>query len=164
VARILVADDQPDVLEALRILLKGEGYQTEAVTSLAGVFNALEKKDYALLMMDLNYTRDTTSGQEGLEVIPKVQEIDNTLPIVVMTAWATIDLAVEAMKRGARDFVPKPWDNERLVTIVRTQIELAGALRKGRKLEAANRLLGGSAPNLIADAPAMRPGIDMISR
>src|SRR5256885_9416558 len=124
--RILIADDQRDVLEALRILLKGEGYQTDAGTSLAGVFNALEKRDYALLMMDLNYTRDTTSGQEGLEVIPKLQEIDSTLPIVVMTAWASIDLAVEAMKRGARDFVPKPWDNERLLSIVRTQIELAG--------------------------------------
>src|ERR1019366_4717932 len=105
-----------------------------------------------------------TSGQEGLEVIPKLQEIDNTLPIVVMTAWATIDLAVEAMKRGARDFVPKPWDNERLLTIVRTQIELAGALRKGRRLEAANQLLRGGAPNLIADSPAMRPVIEMISR
>src|SRR4051812_95750 len=163
-SRILIADDQPDVLEALRILLKGAGHQTDAVTSLAGIFNALEKKNYALLLMDLNYTRDTTSGQEGLEVIPKLQESDSTLPIVVMTAWATIDLAVEAMKLGARDFVPKPWDNERLVTIVRTQIELAGALRKGRKLEAANRLLGESAPNLIAEAPSMRPVIDMISR
>src|ERR1700676_4462102 len=163
-SRILVADDQPDVLEALRILLKGAGYQIDAVTSLAGIFSALEKKDYALLMMDLNYTRDTTSGQEGLEVIPKLQEIDDTLPIVVMTAWATIDLAVEAMKRGARDFVPKPWDNERLLTIVRTQGELAAALRKGRRLEAANQLLRGGAPNLIADAPAMRPVIEMISR
>ena len=163
-SRILVADDQPDVLEAMRILLKGAGYQIDSVTSLTGIFNALEKKDYALLMMDLNYTRDTTSGQEGLEVIPKLQEIDNTLPIVVMTAWATIDLAVEAMKRGARDFVPKPWDNERLLTIVRTQIELAGALRKGRRLEAANQLLRGGAPNLIADSPAMRPVIEMISR
>ena len=161
-ARVLIADDQRDVLEALRILLKGEGHQTDAVTSLAGVFNALEKKDYALLMMDLNYTRDTTSGQEGLEVIPKIQAIDNTLPIVVMTAWATIDLAVEAMKRGARDFVPKPWDNERLLAIVRTQLELAGALRRGRKLEAENELLRGSAPNLIAEAPAMRPVIEMI--
>ncbi len=161
-ARVLIADDQRDVLEALRILLKGEGHQTDAVTSLAGVFNALEKKDYALLMMDLNYTRDTTSGQEGLEVIPKIQAIDNTLPIVVMTAWATIDLAVEAMKRGARDFVPKPWDNERLLAIVRTQLELAGALRRGRKLEAENQLLRGSAPNLIAEAPAMRPVIEMI--
>jgi DNA-binding NtrC family response regulator len=152
------------VLEALRILLKGEGHQTDAVTSLTGIFNALQQRDYALLMMDLNYTRDTTSGQEGLEVIPKIQEIDSTLPIVVMTAWATIDLAVEAMKRGARDFVPKPWDNERLLTIVRTQIELASALRKGRKLEAANKLLGGNLPNLIADAPSMRPVIEMIAR
>jgi len=164
VARILIADDQRDVLEALRILLKGAGHQTDAVTSLAGIFNALEKKDYALLMMDLNYTRDTTSGQEGLEVIPKLQEIDSTLPIVVMTAWATIDLAVEAMKRGARDFVPKPWDNERLLSIVRTQIELAGALRKGRKLEAANQLLRGGAPKLIAESPSMRPVLEMISR
>jgi DNA-binding NtrC family response regulator len=164
VSRILIADDQRDVLEALRILLKGEGHQTEAVTSIAGIFNALEKKDYALLMMDLNYTRDTTSGQEGLEVIRKIQEIDNTLPIVVMTAWATIDLAVEAMKRGARDFVPKPWDNERLITIVRTQIELGGALRRGRKLEAENQLLRGSAPKIIADSFAMRPVLEMISR
>src|SRR5216110_1334507 len=163
-SRILIADDQPDVLEALRILLKGAGHQTDAVTSLAGIFNALDKKDYALLMMDLNYTRDTTSGQEGLEVIPKLQEIDSTLPIVVMTAWATIDLAVEAMKRGARDFVPKPWDNERLLSIVRTQIELAGALRKGRKLEAANQLLRGGAPKLIAESPSMRPVLEMISR
>jgi DNA-binding NtrC family response regulator len=162
VARVLIADDQRDVLEALRILLKGEGHQTDAVTSLTGIFNALEKKDYTLLMMDLNYTRDTTSGQEGLEVIPKIQAIDNTLPIVVMTAWATIDLAVEAMKRGARDFVPKPWDNERLLAIVRTQLELAGALRRGRKLEAENQLLRGNAPNLIAEAPAMRPVIEMI--
>jgi DNA-binding NtrC family response regulator len=164
VRRILIADDQPDVLEALRILLKGEGYQTDAVTSLAGIFTALEKRDYVLIMMDLNYTRDTTSGQEGLEVIPRIQALDNTLPIVVMTAWATIDLAVEAMKRGARDFVPKPWDNNRLMAIVRTQIELGGALRKGRRLEAANQLLRGNAPNLIADSPRMRPVLEMISR
>jgi DNA-binding NtrC family response regulator len=164
VTRILIADDQRDVLEALRILLKGEGYQTEAVTSIAGVFNALQKKDFALLMMDLNYTRDTTSGQEGLEILPKIQEIDNTLPIVVMTAWATIDLAVEAMKRGARDFVPKPWDNERLLAIVRTQIELGSALRRGRKLEAENQLLRGNMPNIIADSSSMRPVMEMISR
>ena len=163
-SRVLIADDQRDVLEALRILLKGEGHQTESVTSISGIFNALQQRDYALLMMDLNYTRDTTSGQEGLEVIPKIQALDSTLPIVVMTAWATIDLAVEAMKRGARDFVPKPWDNERLLTIVRTQIELGSALRKGQKLEAANKLLVGNVPNLIADAPSMRPVIEMIQR
>src|ERR1700752_4104561 len=163
-SRVLIADEQGDVLETLRMLLKGEGHQTESVTSVSGIFNALQQRDYSLLMMDLNYTRDTTSGQEGLEVIPKIQAIDNTLPIVVMTAWATIDLAVEAMKRGARDFVPKPWDNERLLTIVRTQIELAGALRRGRKLEAENQLLRGTAPNIIAELPAMRPVIEMIQR
>src|SRR5437764_12642694 len=159
-----MADDQRDVLEALRILLKGAGHQTEAATSISGIFNALQQRDYALLIMDLNYTRDTTSGQEGLEVIPKIQALDNTLPIVVMTAWATIDLAVEAMKRGARDFLPKPWDNERLLAVVRTQIELAGALRKGRRLEAANQLLRGNAPNIIAESPRMRPVLEIISR
>jgi DNA-binding NtrC family response regulator len=164
VTRILIADDQRDVLEALRILLKSEGYQTEGVTSLAGVFHALEKKEYALLLMDLNYTRDTTSGQEGLAAIVKIQEIDPTLPIVVMTAWATIELAVEAMKRGARDFVTKPWDNQRLLTIVRTQIELAAALRRERKLEAENEMLRGTIPDLIAQSPAMRPVVEMISR
>jgi DNA-binding NtrC family response regulator len=164
VTRILIADDQRDVLEALRILLKGEGYQTEAATSLAGIFNSLEKKEYALLLMDLNYARDTTSGQEGLSAIPRIRQIDNTLPIVVMTAWATVELAVEAMKRGARDFVTKPWDNQRLLAILRTQIELASALRRERKLEAENELLRGTMPNLIAESPAMRPVIEMISR
>ena len=162
--KILIADDQRDVLEALRILLKGEGYQTEAVTSLAGIFNALEKKEYALLLMDLNYTRDTTSGQEGLSAIPKIQAFDSMLPIVVMTAWASIELAVDAMKRGARDFVTKPWDNQRLVTIVRTQIELAAALRRERKLEAENEMLRGTMPDLITQSPAMRPVLEMISR
>ena len=163
-SRILIADDQRDVLEALRILLKGEGYQTEAATSLAGIFNSLEKKEYALLLMDLNYARDTTSGQEGLSAIPRIRQIDNSLPIVVMTAWATVELAVEAMKRGARDFVTKPWDNQRLLAIVRTQIELASALRRERKLEAENELLRGTMPSLIAESPAMRPVIEMISR
>jgi DNA-binding NtrC family response regulator len=163
-SRILIADDQRDVLEALRILLKGEGYQTEAATSLAGIFHSLEKKEYALLLMDLNYARDTTSGQEGLSAIPKIRQIDNSLPIVVMTAWATVELAVEAMKRGARDFVTKPWDNQRLLAIVRTQIELASALRRERKLEAENELLRGTMPSLIAESPAMRPVIEMISR
>src|SRR4030095_10788113 len=102
-ARILLADDQRDVLEALRILLKSEGYQTEGVTSLTGIFHALEKKEYALLLMDLNYTRDTTSGQEGLSAIPRIREIDPTLPIVVMTAWATCATPAGAMTRGERD-------------------------------------------------------------
>jgi len=164
VSRILIADDQPDVLEALRILLKGEGYQIDVVTSLGAVMNMLEKRNYALLMMDLNYTRDTTSGQEGLQVIPRIQTLDETLPIVVMTAWATIDLAVEAMKLGARDFVPKPWDNDRLLAIVRTQIALGSALRKSQQLEAKNELLRGKMPNIISDSPRMRPVIELITR
>ena len=159
-SRILIADDQPDVLEALRILLKGEGYQTDAVTSLGAAMNSLEKRTYALLMMDLNYTRDTTSGQEGLEVIPRIQALDDTLPIVVMTAWATIDLAVEAMKLGARDFVTKPWDNERLLVIVRTQIALGSAIRRSQQLEAKNELLRGKMPNIISESPRMRPVIE----
>ena len=163
-SRILIADDQSDVLEALRILLKGEGYQIDAVTSLGAVFNALAKRDYALLMMDLNYTRDTTSGQEGLEAIPRIQAIDETLPIVVMTAWATINLAVDAMKLGARDFVRKPWDNDRLITIVRTQIALGNALRKSQQLEAKNELLRGKMPNIVSDSPRMRPVIELVSR
>ena len=163
-SRILIADDQPDVLEALRILLKSEGHQTDAVTSLGAVLNALEKKSYALLMMDLNYTRDTTSGQEGLEVIPRIQALDDTLPIVVMTAWATVDLAVEAMKLGARDFVTKPWDNDRLLAIVRTQIALGNALRKSQQLEAKNELLRGKMPNIISDSPRMRPVIELVTR
>ncbi len=164
-SRILIADDQNDVLEALRILLKGEGHQTDAVTSLAGIFQALEKKDYALLIMDLNYTRDTTSGQEGLEVIPKIQALDNTLPIVVMTAWATIDLAVEAMKRGARDFIPKPWDNERLLAILRTQRDLGRALRRSTRLEAQTRAMQtDGVKDVVAQAPVMQPILQLIAR
>ena len=163
-SRILIADDQPDVLEALRILLKGENYQTDAVTSLGAVMNSLEKRSYALLMMDLNYTRDTTSGQEGLEVIPRIQALDDTLPIVVMTAWATVDLAVEAMKLGARDFVTKPWDNDRVLTIVRTQIALGSAIRKSKQLEAKNELLRGKMPNIISESQRMRPVIELVTR
>src|SRR5215471_16537017 len=161
-SRVLIADDQRDVLEALRILLKGEGHQTESVTSISGIFNALQQRTYSLLMMDLNYTRDTTSGQEGLEVIPRIQAIDETLPIVVMTAWATVDLAVEAMKLGARDFVTKPWDNDRLLAIVRTQIALGNALRKSQQLEAKNELLRGKMPNIISESPRMRPVMELV--
>src|SRR2546423_15700839 len=103
-SRILIADDQNDVLEALRILLKGEGHQTDAVTSLAGIFQALEQKDYALLIMDLNYTRDTTSGEEGLEVIPKIQAVDYTVPIVIMTAGGPSDPAAAPRKSAGGRF------------------------------------------------------------
>jgi DNA-binding NtrC family response regulator len=163
--RVVVADDQPDVLEALRLLLKGEGYDLKAVTSPAALLASLEDGDFDVLLMDLNYTRDTTSGREGLELLPRVQALDPTLPVVVMTAWGSVDVAVEAMRRGARDFVQKPWDNERLLTILRTQAELARALRRGQRLEAENQALREQTlPNLIATAPAMRPVLEMIAR
>jgi sigma-B regulation protein RsbU (phosphoserine phosphatase) len=133
--RTLIADDQPDVLEALRLLLKGEGYETQAVTTPSDVIKALKANDFDLLLMDLNYARDTTSGQEGLDLLSRVQAVDSTLPIVVMTAWGSVELAVEAMRRGVRDFVLKPWENNRLLTILRTQIEMGYAMRKTAKLK-----------------------------
>jgi DNA-binding NtrC family response regulator len=111
--RILIADDQPDILEALRMLLKNEGYLTESAKSPGAVVKAVEAREYALVLMDLNYARDTTSGQEGLDLLNRLQSLDASLPVVVMTAWASVDLAVEAMRRGARDFITKPWDNPR---------------------------------------------------
>jgi len=147
------------------MLLKGEGYQVETVKTPAGVLKALESRDFDLLIMDLNYARDTTSGQEGLELLAKVQNLDSTLPIVVITAWASVDVAVEAMRRGARDFVTKPWDNERMLAIVRNQVDLASAVRKYKRLEQENQLLRGkTGPNVIAESAAMRPVLDLISR
>src|SRR6266576_3707002 len=136
---ILIADDQTHVIEALRLLLKGEGYRTESATSPAAVLASVESRNFDCILMDLNYARDTTSGAEGLDLLPRIQAIDPTLPVVVMTAWGTVELAVEAMRRGAKDFVQKPWENERLLTIVRNQVELARALRVGQRLEAENR-------------------------
>jgi DNA-binding NtrC family response regulator len=163
--RILIADDQADVLEALRLLLKGEGYQIEAVTSPAALITALEARDFDVVIMDLNYTRDTTSGQEGLDLLSRIQGIDSVLPVIVMTAWATVGLAVEAMRGGARDFVQKPWENERLLTIVKTQIDLSNAIRRGMRLEAENRLLRAEGvPSLIAESASMQPVLQMISR
>lgn len=139
VPKTLVADDQADVLTALRLLLKGEGYQIDAVTSPAGVLEALAGSCYDLLLMDLNYARDTTSGQEGLDLLTRIQTIDDTLPVVVMTGWGSIDLAVEAMRRGVRDFIQKPWDNARLLDIVRNQIQHGVGVRMKRRLEREKR-------------------------
>ncbi|HXS94127.1 MAG TPA: sigma-54 dependent transcriptional regulator [Candidatus Limnocylindrales bacterium] len=164
-ATILIADDQPDVLEALRFLVKGEGYQAEAVTSPAAAIDAVESRDFDAVLMDLNYTRDTTSGQEGLELLNRIQGLDSNLPVIVMTAWGSVELAVEAMRRGARDFIQKPWDNARLSAILKTQIELGRALRKGQRLEAENRALRAERfPQIIAQSAAMRPVLDVISR
>jgi DNA-binding NtrC family response regulator len=163
--RVLIADDQPDVLEALRMLLKGEGYRTESANSVASILQALEAHDFDVILMDLNYARDTTSGQEGLEILTKIQTMDATLPVVVMTAWGSVELAVEAMRRGVRDFVQKPWDNARLLSILRTQVELGRALKDGQRLEAENRLLREAGrPNLIASSEIMKPILDLIAR
>jgi len=163
--RVLIADDQRDVLEALRLLLKGEGLECETASSPAGLLAALESRERDAALIDLNYTRDTTSGQEGLDLLARIQEIDPSLPVIVMTAWGTVDLAVEAMRQGARDFVQKPWDNARLLTTLRTQIALGSAIRQGQRLEAENRILRHEgAPPMIAESPAMRPLLDVIAR
>ncbi len=164
-SRVLVADDQADVLEALRLLLKGEGYKIETANAPAAIFEALEERDFDVLLMDLNYARDTTSGQEGLDLLTRIQKLDSTLPVIVMTAWGSVDVAVEAMRRGARDFVQKPWDNARLMTILKTQIELGQALRRGQRLEAENQVLrNDKMPNLIAGSAVMQPVLEIISR
>jgi DNA-binding NtrC family response regulator len=163
--RILIADDQADILEALRLLLKAEGYQTESATSPDGIMAAVVSKDFDLILMDLNFARDTTSGQEGLDILSRLQAMDSTLPVVVMTAWGSVSLAVEAMRRGARDFVQKPWENARLIAILRTQMELSHALREGQRLEAENRLLRTEGrPTMIAESAAMRPVLDLLAR
>jgi DNA-binding NtrC family response regulator len=162
--RLLVADDQRDILEALQLLLKPEGYRVDCVSSPAAVLAAVAEDDFDAVLIDLNYARDTTSGQEGLDLLARLQGADATLPVVVMTAWASVDVAVEAMRRGARDFVQKPWDNARLLAIVRTQVDLSRALRHGRQLEGAARLRFEGAPSLIAESAAMKPVLDLIER
>ncbi|MGB6875167.1 MAG: SpoIIE family protein phosphatase [Candidatus Acidiferrales bacterium] len=133
---VLVADDQSDVLEALRLLLKGEGYELELVNSPAALLTALSRGSFDLVLMDLNYARDTTSGREGLDLLSQIHERDELLPIVAMTAWGTVELAVEIMREGVRDFVLKPWDNGRLLRTVRTEIENGQRARKARKRQA----------------------------
>ena len=136
IPRTLIADDQPDVVAALRLLLRGAGYQTEGVNSPAAVLDAIKQQDFDLVLMDLNYARDTTSGQEGLELITHIRALDSTLPVVVLTAWGSVELAVEAMHRGVRDFVLKPWDNSDLLRSLRTQIALGRRRRQQRRLKA----------------------------
>jgi sigma-B regulation protein RsbU (phosphoserine phosphatase) len=128
--RILIADDQPDVVEALRLLLKGEGYEAEGVSSPAAVLQALAAGDFDLLLLDLNYTRDTTSGVEGLDLLSRIKASGSILPVVVMTAWGSVELAVEAMHRGVSDFVLKPWNNRQLLEILRTQLEQGASRRR----------------------------------
>jgi DNA-binding NtrC family response regulator len=163
--RLLIADDQPHILEALQLLLKPEGYQLEMVRSPAMVLDALAHESFDGVLIDLNYTRDTTSGQEGLDLVARVKELDAQLPVVVMTAWGNIDLAVEAMRRGAGDFIQKPWENARLLNILRTQMELHRSQKRSQWLEAENRILRvPGAPDFIASAASMRTVLETMAR
>ena len=163
--RILAADDQEHILEALDFLLQPQGYRIDKVRSPALVREALASRSYDAILIDLNYTRDTTSGQEGLDLLSEIVALDATVPVIVMTAWANVELAVEAMRRGARDFVQKPWENERLVSILRTQVELHRALQQAARLEAENRLLRAEGrPEFLATAPTMQPVLETIAR
>jgi len=168
--RILIADDQADVLAALSLLLKGERFQIESASSPEGVLKAIDVHELDVVLIDLNYARDTTSGSEGLDLLSRIRAADPTLPVVVMTAWGSVDLAVEAMRRGARDFIQKPWDNARLLAVLRTQVELGEALRRGRRLEAENMALRDSVaetndlPQIVADSPSMKLVLNLVER
>jgi len=132
--RVLIADDQVNILDALRLLLGGEGYDVATAASPTELVSELERSDFDVALIDLNYTRDTTSGQEGFELLERMKAIDPTLPVLVMTGWSSVAGAVEAMRRGARDYIEKPWDDDKLVAAVQTQLELRRALRRSRRL------------------------------
>src|SRR6184192_2041493 len=163
--RILAADDQQHILDAIQLLLKPEGYRVDVVRSPEFAREALSTSQYDAVLIDLNYTRDTTSGREGLDLLSHIVALDSKLPVIVMTAWGNVELAVEAMRRGARDFIQKPWENERLLSILRTQVELHRALQEAERLTAENRLLNAQGrPELIAAAPGMVPVLETITR
>jgi DNA-binding NtrC family response regulator len=163
--RILVADDQQHIVEALELLLQPQGYVVDSARSPVEVRQALASDFYDALLIDLNYTRDTTSGREGLDLLSEIVALDSTVPVIVMTAWGNVELAVEAMRRGARDFITKPWENERLLSILRTQIELHRALQRAERLSAENRLLQVEGrPEFVASAPSMQPVLEAMTR
>jgi DNA-binding NtrC family response regulator len=162
---ILIADDQPHILDALELLLAPEGFHIERAASPRETLEALQSGFFDALLIDLNYTRDTTSGREGLDLLSQIQSLDSQVPVIVMTAWANVDVAVEAMRRGARDFIQKPWDNARLLSILRTQIDLYHAVQRSQRLEAENRLLRADGlPEMIATSPAMEPVLTTLAR
>src|SRR5271170_3318758 len=163
--RILAADDQPHILDAVELLLEPEGYQVARARSPREVLERIASETFDALLIDLNYTRDTTSGAEGLELLAQLSAHDSRLRIIVMTAWANLDLAVESMRRGACDFIQKPWENARLISIVRTQIQLRRAMQQTEILEAENRLLRAEGrPELIAKASSMQPVLELLAR
>src|SRR5919107_4162455 len=154
--RILIADDQQDIIDALRLLLLDEGYEVTPARSPGEALDRLEASDFDLAVLDLNYTRDTTSGQEGFDLMERIRSLDPTLPVLVMTGFSSVAGAVEAMRRGARDYIEKPWDDERLLVAVRTQIELRRAVRRNQRLQEANaRLQRGATPPFVGDAAAI---------
>lgn len=163
---ILIADDQPDVAEALRLLLKSEGMTTRVVHDPGAVIDAVKRQHFACALLDLNYSRDTTSGAEGLSLIAELRRLDAAVPVIAMTAWGTIDLAVRALQAGAGDFVEKPWENQRLLTVLRNQMALGEATRAMARLDAENALLRGDedADEFIAESAAMRPVQELIRR
>lgn len=164
-ASVLVVDDQPDIVEALRLLLKGQGFEVESAQSPAGALAILERRDFDAMLLDMNFTRDTTSGREGLDLLGELRTLEPDLPVIVMTAWGSIDNAVEAMRRGARDYIEKPWDNARLTSVLNTQIELGRALRRTRRLESENSLLRkDSFPSMVAESPRMQPVLELMER
>ena len=163
--RVLVADDQPFVIDAVRLLLKNEGWLVRGASSPAEIVSALEAgEEFDVALVDLNYTRDTTSGQEGLDLLQRLAQLDGTLPVVVMTAWSSVETAVEAMRRGARDYVEKPFNNARLLATLRTQVDLGRALRRSRRLEEEIGRQQEELPDLLAEAAAMQPVLQVIER
>jgi DNA-binding NtrC family response regulator len=162
--QVLIADDQSAVLDALRLLLKEERYRILTAARPVEILKAVEANELDAVVMDLNYARDTTSGKEGLDVLARVRALDATLPIIVMTAYGSVQGAVEAMRRGAADYIEKPWDDERLVAILRTQIELSRARRANERLATENRRLAPNVPRLIAGSRTMEPVLELIER
>lgn len=164
--RVLVADDQPDVVEALRLLIESDGCVLVSASGPEEALRRARKGGIDAALIDLNYTRDTTSGREGLDLLASLRELDGTLPVVVMTAWGSVESAVEAMRRGARDYIEKPWDNGRLLDTLRNQIQLGHALRRSMTPEREGSPPGGSpeTPRLIATSRAMRPVLRIIER
>ncbi|HEY5950545.1 MAG TPA: sigma-54 dependent transcriptional regulator [Kofleriaceae bacterium] len=163
--RLLVADDQPDILEAVRMLARSNGFDVRSATSPAAVLALVESEDFDVCLIDLNYARDTTSGKEGMDLLGRLRELDPTLPVVVMTAWGSIEGAVEAIRRGARDYLQKPWDNARLLATLRAQLELRNALRAANRLDAeAARTRANELPQVIAKSRAMQQVMALIDR
>ncbi|NKB70938.1 MAG: response regulator [Candidatus Latescibacteria bacterium] len=162
---ILVADDQEDILKSLQALLRTRGYRALLARRPPEVLELLAQHPVDAVLLDMNFSRDTTSGLEGLDLLAGIGQAQPQLPVVVMTAWGTVDLAVAAMQRGARDFLEKPWDNERLLSVLQTQLQLRRALSQVRALKDENRRLSGAAGiDLIAGSAAMAPVLKMVER